>query len=471
MDRLQGLDAAFLCLETPTAHMHVTGVAILEPADDEFGLERFRRVIESRLHNLPAFRKRMVEVPLGLGHPVWAEDPELCVADHLHHIAAPAPGSDRELAEVVGLLAGRPLDRNRPLWEIWLVEGLEAGRSALVVKIHHAAIDGVASTEVMTQVFDLYAEGHADPRPGNPRPEADALPSPSRLLFSSIAHGSNIPVKFLRTVARTGQSLVPIVRAAMDRTKKAPHGAAPFQAPRVGFNSSITAERVVAFGSTSLDAVKRIKSAYGTTINNVILAACTQSLRRYLIETLDLPNRPLVAAIPVSNHSPGAHDDMGNRVSAMFVGLPVQLENPIEQLLAIEENAASAKNLHSAVGGGTLQEYAEFANPSLVGGGAWLYSRMKLADRTPTIHNLTISCVAGPPFPLYAAGARVSAVHPLGPILDGAGLNITVLSYADRMGIGVIACPKCVADPWAIAQAFEDAISTMAHEIAEIGID
>ena len=235
----------------------------------------------------------------------------------------------------------------------------------------------------------------------------------------------------------------------------------PFSAPRTPWNGATSPQRTVAFGRARLADVKFINSVFGTTVNHVVLAACTQTLRTYLEAHGGAPDAPLVAAIPVSLRHPEESGTHGNRVSAFLVHLPVHLDDPLEQLLAVRDNAVSSKQLHAQLGVSALGEWAEFTSTALLGGAARFYSDRKLAGRHRPLHNLVISNVQGPRVPLYAAGARLTAVYPLGPLMEGAGVNITVVSYVDSVDFGIIACERSVPHVADIALGFGAAVADL----------
>ncbi|MEE8311488.1 MAG: wax ester/triacylglycerol synthase family O-acyltransferase [Candidatus Binatia bacterium] len=471
MQRLAGLDAAFLYMETPSAHMHVTGAILLDPSGTPGGYapEKLVDHVVARLTSLPLFRKRVVEVPLGLGHPAVVEEATIDPAKHVRRIGAPAPGTTVELAQVVGHIASRPLDRRRPLWELWIVEGLENGHIALVSKIHHALMDGVSGAEVMGRLFDLEPiEPHCEPVSAPWSTE----PAPTSLELLTAAAGSMAigPLRLARTVLETGRSLLPLIGNGTDAGDGERPAAMPFTAPRTTFTSTISADRTVAFGKAQLEDVRTIKTAFSATVNDVVLAACAGALRRYLIERKELPDKPLIATVPVSMDRSRARREQCNNVSAMFVGLPVNVPDPVIRLMHIMRSSRKAKQLHGTMGENLLNDWAQVTPGVIFTQAARLFSRMRLADHLPPVHNLVISNVPGPPVPLYAGGARVLATYPLGPVFDGAGVNITVLSYQDSVDLGVIACPDAVPDPWIIARGFGESVAEL-KRIADLELE
>jgi WS/DGAT/MGAT family acyltransferase len=462
MIRLSGMDASFLYMETPSAHAHVVGTLVLDPSTspDAFSFEKLLHVIEDRLHLLSPFRRRLVWVPLNLSHPVWIEDPDFDIEAHVHHGAVRAPGGMHELAEAVAEIAGHPLDRSRPLWELWLLEGLEGGQVAMVSKMHHATIDGVTGADLMANLFDLTPETPEFPPPEVPwAPEA--VPSDLELIGMGLGQMARNPARMVRVLNRTVRSVVDIVQRQREASSEdRPSPALPFTAPRVRWSAAITPHRSVAFGKAALEDMRHIKSVFGTTVNDVVLTACTMTLRRYLEAHDDLPDQPLVCSVPVSVHGKSEHEGT-NQVSTMFVRLPVQLADPVEQLRTINAETKEAKIMQSAIGADMLQDFAQFIPPTLFNRAMLLYSNLNLADRHRPVHNLIVSNVPGPPIPLYAAGAQVKGLYPFGPLLEGAGLNLTVLSNMGNVDFGVIACRELVPDVWDIADGFGEAV----HEL------
>jgi WS/DGAT/MGAT family acyltransferase len=455
MERLAPGDAAFLYMETPSSHMHVTGVIIVDPSTMHGGyaFETIRDMLASRLHLLPPYRRRLLEVPFHIDSPIWIEDPDFDIENHVHRVTIPPPGTRRELAEVIGDVAGRPLDRSKPLWETFVVEGADDGTIALVCKVHHCAIDGVTGADLMSQLFDLEPDA-PDPAPPEEEWVPDRIPSDIELAAEAVVSRATDPWRAFRSLRRTGLALA---RTAGSMIGRDDSPAMPFTAPHTIFTGAITPHRVVAFGQADLEDLKRIKTVFECKINDVVLAACTMALRRYLEDHDDLPDRPLITMEPVSVHGQGKLEGT-NQVSSMAVRLPVHLEDPVDQLLEIREDTKLSKEMQNALGAELLQDLTQFAPPVLFNRAMRLYSRMGLADRHRPVQNLVISNVPGPPIPLYCAGARVVAVYPFGPLIEGAGINITVLSNMGNMDLGVIACRESAPDIWDLADGFGDAV-------------
>ncbi|MDQ6696248.1 MAG: wax ester/triacylglycerol synthase family O-acyltransferase [Actinomycetota bacterium] len=470
MRRLAGMDASFYYMETPSAHMHVVGTLVLDPTDAPGGYSfaKVRHLLESRLHLLEPFRRRLVPVPFDLDHPVWIEDPDFDLDDHLHRIGAPAPGTMHELAEIVGDIAGRPLDHNRPLWEMWVVENMSEGRIALVSKMHHCAMDGVTGADLMVHLFDLEIEA-ADPEspaePWVPEP----VPSDNELIADALRARVTDPLRSVRAIGRAGRSMAGAARSILPTIGRGGDGmqmARPFSAPRTPFNGAVSRHRAVAFGEAPFADLHLVKTAFGTTINDVVLAACAVTMRSWLADHGGVPDEPLVASIPVSVHAED-NTEVTNQVAAMLVELPTHLDDPVEQLTAVHAATVDAKEMQSALGAGMLQDMAELMPGALFNRASRLYSSLRLADRHPPMHSLVISNIPGPPVPLYSAGARVLGVYPFGPLLEGAGINITVLSNMGTMNFGVIADRDTVPDVWDIADGFGQAISALRQAAAD----
>ncbi len=466
MQRLSGLDTAFLSIESPSAHMHVMGVAVLDPRDlsPELDFDRFCAHLAERLPLIPPFRQRLVTVPFGLDYPAWVEDPAFDLDYHLRRVAVPAPGGQKELATLAADIASRPLDRARPLWEMYFVEGLEHGRVALVSKIHHSAIDGMSGVDIMAHLFDL--EAAPEPRLAiaiAPDWSPERVPSDVELLAQAMVTAARRPVRVVRTASKvvgTAWRVVQRVRGADN------HGGVPLTAPKLTMNGTITPHRSIAFSSVPLAEVKRLKDALGVKLNDVVLAVATGALRSYLVGRDELPDRSLVATIPTSVRAVDEANTMGNRVSAMFAQLPTELDDPIARVEAIRLSTIDAKDIHDDIGATTLQELAALASPAMLRSAMRLVSTFRLTDRIGSaVHNLVVSNVPGPPFPLYLAGARLEAMHPLGPIFDGAGLNLTVISYLDHLDFGFLGCRELLPDIDDLAAAVPDALRELAKAV------
>ncbi len=463
MQRLTGLDAGFLSMETQTAPMHVASLAVFDPStvDGDFDLRHLREVYGARLHLAPPFRRRLREVPFGLHHPLWIEDPDFDIDWHLRHVAVPAPGGPRELAELAARINAIPLDRSRPLWEMWLIDGVAGGNVAVLSKVHHAAIDGASGNEITVATLDLAPEGDEKPAPEQEW-APDPIPSDVEMLAHATASLLTSPLRVLKATRRTLDTA--LGRAGLPKAAAAP---APFAAPRTSLNGALSRQRTFATTSLSLPAVKAVKAAHDVKVNDVVLALCAGALRRWFEARDEAVDGSLVAMVPVSVRTEDEKGAMGNRVSSMLVSLATEIADPVVRLQVIGDATREAKERH-AIGADALTDWAEFAAPALLGRAARLYSRMHLANMHRPVFNVTISNVPGPPFPLYSAGAELLANYPMGPIFDGAGLNMTVMSYRDQLDFGLQACPELVGDPWALAGHLEEALAELAATVPEL---
>jgi WS/DGAT/MGAT family acyltransferase len=463
MQRLTGLDAAFLALETPSAHMHVMGVAVVDPStvpDAQYGSfhERVRALLEVRLALVPPLRRRLVDVPFGLNVPAWIEDPDFDLDYHLRRAALPAPGGPEELAAFAADVAGRPLDRRKPLWEAYVVEGLEHGHQAFVSKIHHSLIDGVAGVAILAALFDLAPDAPLEPQEQPDEWESDHVPSETEMVGRWVVAAAQQPVKIGRALVRSVPGLIRAVRRARDESLEV---ALPLTAPRLSMNRTITPHRVIAFSSVPLADVKAVKNALGVTVNDVVLAVTAGALRSYLDRREELPDKALVASIPTSERTADDADKYGNRVSSMFASLPVEIADPVQRVHHVARSMSGAKGVHEEVASTTLQDWAEVAGPALFSRASRAYSRLRIAERLRPMINLVVSNVPGPPWPLYFAGAQLVAIHPLGPIFDDCGLNATVMSYLDHMDFGFLGCRELLPDIDVLAACVPEALNEL----------
>ena len=457
MQQLTGLDAAFLAMETSSVYGHVGSVCVLDPSTspEPLTLERLQGVISSRLHLVPPFRRRLAEVPFGFDQPYWIEDPDFDIEFHVRELALPAPGDDKQLAEQAARLHARPLDRRRPLWELYLISGLSGDRLAVYTKVHHAAIDGVSGNDILAAVLDVTPEGRDL---GEVPPwTCDKVPGSVPLLARSMVSLAGHPVRGVRLAAGLVRSLpglaasptrpkLPVVdRLLPRRGASAVLSQSGLRAPRTPFNKPVSPHRRWAFCTVPLADVKLIKNAAGATVNDVVMALSAGALRRWLVDHDALPEGPLVAAVPVSVRTAEQQGKGGNRVSTMTAPLPTQIADPAERLALCHVAMRAAKDQHGALPADLLSDVTQFAMPALAGQAARMAARLRLVEWLSPF-NLIVSNVPGPKLPLYYAGARLVSYYPLSAIADGQGLNITVMSYEDGMHFGLIACRELVPD-------------------------
>ena len=362
MERLSALDATFLYFETSAQHQHVCAVMVVDPSTVPGGYhyEKIKEHIASRLHLLAPFRRKLMMVPLGLDHPVWVETNDFDLDYHVRRVGLPSPGTEEQLAELAADIASRQLDRSKPLWEMWIVEGLENGMVALVGKMHHSTVDGVSGANMMVHLLDLEPTGTRPPPEGEWVPER--APSELELFARGLVSRLRRPVQLATIIPKTIGSVVGFVRARRSHDAGMP---TPFTAPRTPFNVSITPHRIVSFTRTPLEDIKIVKRAFGTTVNDVVLAVAAGALRRYLEQLNELPSKSLMAVVPVSVRTDEEKDIPGsNKVSAMFTSLATDIDDPVERLHRIAEVNKGAKEEHKAIGAGMLQDWAKFAAPT-----------------------------------------------------------------------------------------------------------
>ena len=440
MERLSGLDASFLYLETPAQLMHVCGVIVLDPGTmpNGYSYDTFRAELDRRVRDVPEFTRKLRKVPMGIDHPIWVRDKHFDIDHHVHRLALPSPGGYRELVELTSHLAGLPLDRSRPLWEMWVIEGYDGGlgHDQVVVfsKMHHATVDGVSGSNLVSHLCSL--EPDAEPMAASEPQGTGYEPGQAELFGRGLVGLLTRPLDAVRLVTPSAQ----LVTRTVNRARAGTAMAAPFSAPRTSFNGTITGHRAIALADMDLEDVRQIKNATGTTVNDVVLAVAGGALRSYLDERGELPSSSLLATVPVSVRAQSRRSGGANKVSALFAKLGTDTENPLERLRDLAERNQNAKEHHSAISADSLQDWAEFAAPRTFGLAVRAYAGLRLPERHPVVHNLVISNVPGPPVPLYFMGARIEALYPLGPVFHGAGLNVTVMSNNGRVHVGIIAC-------------------------------
>jgi len=462
MRRLSGLDAIFLAAEGPAKYLtHTMAVMVLDPSamPDGDRVEAVRAYIGERIHLVPPLQRCLVEVPLGLDAPRWIEGAQVDLEHHIRGARLPAPATAVELASFVSDLAGRRLDRRYPLWEMYVVDGYEGGRVCIVAKLHHSLMDGGAGMQFMASLFDLDPDSPAPPPPEHPA--RDRRPGRLATLARSVGPMCRRPVIGARAVEQTLGAAVRVGRELVDRRRRGGGPlAVPFAAPTLQFNAQITSRREIAFASLPLKTIKDVAHGSGVTVNDVVLATVAGALRRFLLSSGKLPDKSLVAAVPVS-----VRGDQGveqsNMFSVMLTSLATDLEDPADRLAAIHEGTHEAKLLQSAMGSEALTEWIEFPIPAIFTLATALYSRVHLSALHPPLCNVLVSDVPGPPVALYFARARLESIFPLGPIFDGMGLNITAVSSADTLDVGVVACPDQLPGLWHLVDGLAPALEEL----------
>ncbi|MEM8904416.1 MAG: wax ester/triacylglycerol synthase family O-acyltransferase [Actinomycetota bacterium] len=426
MEDLTGLDTSFLTMETDGEHMHVAGLYVFEAPDDPTTdlLAVLRAQLEQRLHLVPRYRQRVQTMPLGIDHPVWVDDVRFDIERHVIGHVLPDPGGHAELIALCERLHAQQLDRRRPLWEVHLVTGLEGGRFATFSKTHHAVLDGMGGNDVTKVLLDQERRpAPIDAPPWTPEPS----PSTSDLVARSVRRALGRPA----TARRLLGDGVHMGRAVLGRSAS-PRVA---RGRRTSLNGSVGASRSYAVASVELDRLKIVKKELGGTINDVVLAMCSGALRGELKARGDTTTRRVSAFVPVSVRQDG--DDINNHISGMLVELPVEIADPLMRYRTACSAAERSKAQLGAMRPGTLADAADLVPPVVARPLAQLAHRSGVRELLPPAVNVTVSNVPGPREPLYAAGCELVEYYPCPPINDGASLNITCLSYADRMYFGV----------------------------------
>ena len=448
MEEMTGLDTRFLYSETPTVHMNTIKIVVVDVAGraDALTPDVFLALLAERLDRMPALRRRAVAIPYHLGRPVWIDDPDFDLASHITWRRAPEPGGRRQLADIAADVLAVPLDIDRPLWEMTVVDGLADGRVAVVVKLHHALADGGSAVAMLRNAFLVDADAAVE-EPYRPEP------APAGRELVGLAARSR--ARQVRDVPSLGRRTVAGLRAA--RTAARNEGgtpATPFSGPRASFNVSLTADRTFAMTALPIADLLAVKTAVGTTLNGVFLGLCAGALRRYLAGRGELPEKPLVASVPVGTHQDRPYLS-GNHVDNMYVPLPTDRDDPVARLHAVHEAAGHSRRVRQAMGHELLEQRAAMTPLNLYSPVIRLWGRTRLSNRVRPPINLVASNVAGPREPLETGGGVVSALYSVGPILEGVGLNITAWSYVDALNVCVLGCQASLPDPWPLADALE----------------
>jgi WS/DGAT/MGAT family acyltransferase len=455
-DRLTALDTSFLHLEDDSAHMHVASVMLFDgdpPPHDEV-----IAAIESRLHLVPRYRQKLAFVPFGQGRPRWVDDPHFNLAYHVRKTALPAPGREEQLRALAGRVLAQQLDRDKPLWEIWVVEGLEGNRFALICKTHHALVDGISGVDIVTVLFDLEPEGRKlENEPGRrwlPAP----MPSRTQLLSEALLERATVPSEIsrsVRAVFRAPRQLAGGVRNSLVGVG-AMAWAGMNPAPASPYNCAIGPHRRFTWVRTDLSDVKAIKNALGGTVNDVVLAAVSGALGRHLHRRGEtLSGRELKAMVPVSVRAQEDRGALGNQVAAMMAPLPVWCADPARRLEIVSEAMAGLKDSGQAVGAQVLTRLSGFAPPTIMAQASRLMARQRM-------FNLVVTNVPGPQFPLYLMGHELRDLFPMVPLARNQALGVAIMSYNGKMNFGLVGDYDAMHDLDDLAEALQESLAELA---------
>lgn len=464
MQRLAGQDAIFLYRETPTSMMHTLKVLIIKTADPNPGFEELYEKLKQNLNNNPILKKRVVPVPFGLHHPVLIDDPDFDIGAHVFRAAIPAPGTMRELDDMVAQIGSTLLDRSRPLWEIWVLEGLESGNIAVVHKIHHAMADGMAYVGFITRGWQENPEDEEESLPAPP------LPGNIRLLRDALLDHIKHDIWHLWPLIK---SFVGNLKVLYDRRKADPEpriNPLTGEFPRTRFNYALGVKRSFASCQLSLTEIKNLKNKLGVTLNDVVLAVVAGALRDYLLAHDELPEAPLAISVPVGADEPGSQRQMGNNVTTLFTMLHTQLADPLERLYAIRKHTAQGKEDLDVFGRRQWGDLMQYVPPPLM---TWTRRRnfrlkpANKADFRPNT-NLVVSNVPGPRNKLGSADGELAALYSVGPLGEGMGLNVTAWSYMDQLNISALACHKAMPDLHRLTAAMPAALEALQQAAVKI---
>ena len=461
---MEGVDAGYLYMETPSMHMHTLKIALVEPAPREgetFDPAYFTEVVLERLKDLPAFGRRALRVPFGLNHPLWIGDRAIDPAQHVFVHRVPEPGGMAGLEDLIGEIGGRPLDQTLPLWELHVTEptaSLGGGTQvAVVAKMHHALADGGAANALLGAVTDAVRAEDGVPA------EQVLEQTPSRVaqvrmaLIDALGQVSSLPALLL-TTAQGIRGVLGLRRRASVRVPRP-----ILDAPRTPFNAALTPRRSFATASVPLDEVRAVGKAHGVTVNDMVLALVSGALRHWLDEHDERPRKSLLAGVPVGTDSPGLSPQRlgGNRVSNLFTTLATDVDDPAERLQLISATTRESKLVQQTLGPDLLRDWVEFTPPGPMSLAMRAYSRGRLASLHAPPFNVVVSNVRGPGEVVTIAGARLVDLFSVGPILEGIGLNVTAWSYDGRVNFSLLGCPDLVADLRAVAAGLAPALEEL----------
>ncbi|HSC62306.1 MAG TPA: wax ester/triacylglycerol synthase family O-acyltransferase [Caldimonas sp.] len=460
MKALSGLDGAFLHLETPETPMHVGSLHLFDLPPGYRGdfHANIKRQMKSRIRLAPVFTRKLAPMPLQFANPVWIEDDQVDLDHHVHRIELPRPGTQAQLEDCAAKLHSEPLDRNRPLWRLYVFDGLESGQAAYYIKVHHAVLDGQAGVLLAQALFDVTAKPRQVPRGVGAQGEN---PGKVALAAAALKHDVGQYIKLLRHLPDVVKTLAGLFRGAPGEAKGRLGQNFSF-GPKTPLNVAVTGERGFAALSIPIATLKALAQAHDAKLNDIVLALCGGALRRYLARHGGLPKKPLIASMPISLRKPG-NTDFRTQATLSLVNLNTDVADPLERLRAIRDAAGAVKALAQRANGLIPTDFPSIGEPWILHALAALYARSSVGGAVPPIANVVISNVAGPQVPLYAAGARMATYWPLSIVEHGLALNITVMSYAGAMGFGFTTARTAVADarelPAALLEALDELVA------------
>lgn len=470
MKRLTGLDGVTLHGETSVMPTHVTAVLFCDPeAGGEMTAAAISQLLAERTAATPGFRQRLLTRAFGLGQPSWIEDPAFDVHSHLHCVRLAKPGTMRELTTLIGELHGQPLDRRRPLWDAWVVQGLADGRLVVLIKFSHAITDGVgAVTSMLPELMTVDAHAEFAAAPEHARA---TMPLAAARVWDAIDEVASNAAVGIRIAGRLGPVAVKsVVGTALGSVRRLLPGVGPQRpdgldseedenSPRTQLNAPLTARRSVAFATLAMDDLRAITAAFDVTVNDVFLTATTSALRRWLATYDTVPSHPLRTMMPISTR--GSDGNASNSWSPVLVKLPVNLADPAQQLASIHDATSRIKDGRRAVPPVNLADVIDLVPPVVIAMAMGVYTALKLSRfHSPVAHVIT-SNVPGPSDEIYCAGAHVLGMHAMAPLFEGSNLNITAVSYGDTLAVGIVACPDNVDDVASIASDIEDVLGEL----------
>jgi len=468
MRQLTGLDASFLAMELTNSPMHVGSLAIYDPSTAPKGKVRFKQVlkqVELRAAQVPSMKEVLKHVPMNIDHPYWVTDTEFDPEFHIRHVALPKPGDWRQLCIQVSRIHARQLDRSRPLWEIYIIEGLDnlegfpKGCFAMLSKIHHATIDGASGGELAAALHDFSADPDAEEPEYVGADKSTRHPSNAELLMRAQLNNLRYPLKYLGVVRgavpRVARTLSGLAKGDLRRIKKT---------PRTRFNGKVSPHRVFDSVRLKMADILEIKNSFpGVTVNDVALCIVGGALRSYLISKDELPEISMVAAAPVNLRTESKTEPIGNQVSNMTVRLCTDIEDPVDRLNAIHEGTQDAKAYSQSMGARSMTDIVELIPSAIAGPTARISGRLGMTDRMSPMYNCSVTNVPGPRVPLYFQGAKMLINYGMGPVMDGVGIFNIINSYCEEFSLSFTSCREMIPDPAFYAECIQNSFDEL-HE-------